>query len=208
MKLKWYGHSCFGLTFANGTTVITDPFDTSVGYPLCTARADIALTSHGHFDHNHVDSLAGEPTVLSTPGTQELNGLRITGVPTFHDDAQGTKRGENVAFVIEGDGLRIAHLGDLGHMPDAEQLAALKNVDLLLIPIGGFFTIDTPTAVEIINQIKPRTAVAMHFSNAYCHFPISDEKQFVALTGAELVDNALEITPETKLPAAIIMRID
>ena len=85
MKLKWYGHSCFGLTFANGTAVVTDPFDETVGYPLCTARADIALLSHDHFDHNHVQSLAGNPQVIRTPGVHEAGGLRITGTPTFHD---------------------------------------------------------------------------------------------------------------------------
>jgi len=208
MKLKWYGHSCFGLTFANGTTLITDPFDDTVGYPLCTARADAALTSHGHFDHNHVQSLSGEPKVFSAPGEYEIGGVRITGVHACHDPEQGKLRGENVIFIVEGDGLRIAHLGDLGHMPDESQLAAIQNVDLLLLPIGGTFTITTPQAVELIAQAKPRTAVAMHFRNEYCTFPITDEKEFAALTNAAYMPGELEITPETQLPAAVIMRYE
>lgn len=208
MKLKWYGHSCFGLTFANGTTLITDPFDSTVGYPLCTARADAALTSHGHFDHSYVDSLAGEPTVLNAPGEYEVGGVRVTGVHSYHDPEQGKLRGENVIFVIEGDGLRIAHLGDLGHMPNAAQLAAIRGADLLLMPIGGTYTITTPQAVELIAQARPRTAVAMHFQNDHCRFPITDEKEFVRLTNAAYMPGELEITPEAQLPAAIVMRFE
>lgn len=208
MKLKWYGHSCFGLTFANGTTLVTDPFDASVGYPLCTARADAALCSHGHFDHNYTDSLTGDPQKITAPGAYEVGGVKITGVHSFHDPEEGKKRGENVIFVVEGDGLKIAHLGDLGHLPSAEQLSAIANADLLLIPIGGHFTITTPQAVELIAQAKPRAAVAMHFHNAHCQFPISDEKEFVALTGAAEMPNEIEVTPEAELPAAIVMKYE
>ena len=210
MKLKWYGHSCFGLTFANGTTIVTDPFDASVGYPLCTVRCDAALTSHGHFDHNYTDSLTGDFQTLSKPGSYEVGGVKITGVASFHDEAQGAKRGTNVIFILEGDGLKIAHLGDLGHLPDAAQAAALADVDLLLIPIGGTYTLTTPEAVEVISMLKPRTAVAMHYSNAYCKFGITDESEFVRLTGAEWVENDLEVTPETltALPSAILLKYE
>ena len=208
MKLKWYGHSCFGLTFANGVTVVTDPFDETVGYPLCTARADIALCSHDHFDHNHVAPLAGHPQVVTTPGVHDVDGLRITGTPSFHDDAGGAKRGPNVIYAIEGDGLRVVHLGDLGHMPDAAQSAAIAGADLLLIPIGGTYTITTPQAVEIIRAAKPRTAVAMHFSNDLCKMPIAGASEFVRLTGAVEMPGEIEVTPETKLPAAIVMRYE
>lgn len=208
MKLKWYGHSCFGLTFDNGTTLITDPFDDTTGYPLCTARADAVLSSHDHFDHNHIASVGGDPVMINTPGVHPFGGVKITGTASFHDPEQGALRGNNVIFAIEADGLKIVHLGDLGHMPDQAQLAAMSNADLLLTPIGGTFTITTPQAVELIAQAKPRTAVAMHFRNAYCQFPVTDEKQFVALTGAVEMPNEIEITPETELPAAIVMKYE
>ena len=205
MKLKWNGHSCFTLTFANGTTFVTDPFDDTVGYPLCTVRADAALTSHGHFDHNHVQSLTGTPKVFDEPGEYELNGVRITGVASFHDPEQGALRGRNVIFIVEGDGMKIVHLGDLGHMPDETQFEAIKGADILLLPIGGTYTITTEQAAELIAQAKPRAAVAMHFQNEYCKFPITDEKEFVRLTGAERMPNEIKITSDAALPAAIVM---
>jgi len=208
MKLKWYGHSCFGLTFANGTTLITDPFDNTTGYPLCTARADAVLSSHDHFDHNHIASVSGNPVMINTPGAHEINGIKITGTAAFHDPEEGKLRGTNVIFSVEAEGLKLVHLGDLGHMPNAEQLEAIKNADVIMMPIGGTFTITTPQAVELIAQAKPRTAVAMHFHNDYCQFPITDEKEFAALTGAVEMPNEIEITPDTTLPAAIVMKYE
>lgn len=205
MLLKWYGHSCFSMTFANGTTLITDPFDDSMKYPLCTSRADVALVSHDHFDHNHVAPLSGDPIVVKTAGEHAVDGIKITCVPSFHDPDHGAKRGENLISIIEADGLRIGHLGDLGHMPDEAQLAAIQNLDLMLIPIGGFFTIDTNQAIEIIKKANPRCAIGMHFKNAYCDFPISDENQFRSELNAELLPNESEITKETRLPKAAIL---
>ena len=208
MKLKWYGHSCFGLTFSNGTTIITDPFDDTTGYPLCTARADAVTSSHDHFDHNHIASVSGNPVMINTPGAHEINGIKITGTASFHDPEEGKLRGRNVIFSIEAEGLKLVHLGDLGHMPNEEQLEAIKNADVIMMPIGGTFTITTPQAVELIAQAQPRAALAMHFHNEYCQFPITDEKEFVALTGAVEMPNEIEITTETVLPAAIVMKYE
>lgn len=194
MKLKWYGHSCFALTLDDGTVIVTDPFDASVGYPLCDARADVALTSHGHFDHNYTASLRGEPRIIDAAGSYALPGATITGVSSWHDDAEGTKRGTNVIFRVDAGGLSVAHLGDLGHFPDAEeQRAALTGLDVMLIPIGGFFTIDTPQALRIVEAYKPRATIGMHFSNRYCHFPVSDEKEFLRATGGSVLPNEIEL---------------
>ena len=138
----------------------------------------------------------------------ELNGIKITGTAAFHDPEEGKLRGKNVIFAVEAEGLKLVHLGDLGHMPNAEQLEAIKNADVIMTPIGGTFTITTPQAVELIAQAKPRTALAMHFHNDCCQFPISDEKEFVALTGAVEMPNEIEITSETTLPAAIVMKYE
>lgn len=197
MKLKWLGHSCFELTLDNGKVIVTDPYDETVGYPPLHVRADAVLSSHDHFDHNFFAAVEGDPVIVNTPGTHEVCGAKVTAVPSFHDEVRGAKRGSNLIFVIEADGLRVAHLGDLGHLPETdEQKAALSNLDVMLIPIGGFFTIETPQAVEIIGQFKPRCAVAMHFRNRYCGFTVSDNSEFIRLTGAQTLPNEIEITAD------------
>ncbi len=203
MKLKWHGHSCFSLAFDGGATVVFDPFDESVGYPLCRVEADIALLSHDHFDHNHVQSLRGTPQVVRDGAPRELFGLRIRGVDAFHDEVGGAKRGKNVLFVVEGEGLAIAHLGDLGHMLSEEQIAALGAVDILLIPIGGTYTLDAQQATELVRAVRPRVAIAMHFKTLLCNLAIADEREFMRLTGAKYLPNQLEIKAETlsELPA-------
>jgi len=197
MKIRWLGHSCFELTLNNGKVFVTDPYDESVGYPPLRVRADAVLSSHDHFDHNHFAAVAGDPQIINQPGEYEACGAKITAVPTWHDDAAGAKRGSNLITVIEADGLRVAHLGDLGHLPETdEQRAALAGLDAMLIPIGGYFTIDTPQAVQIIEAFKPRCAIAMHFRNRCCGFPISDEAEFVRLTGAKALPNEIELTAD------------
>ena len=197
MKLKWLGHSCFELTLSNGGVLVTDPYDDSVGYPPLRVRADAVLSSHGHHDHNWFDAVEGDPLILNTAGKHEACGAKITAVPSWHDDAGGQKRGPNLIHAIEADGLKLVHLGDLGHLPDTdEQAAALAGADVLLVPIGGYYTIDTPAAVALIERFKPRCAIAMHFRNRYCGFPISDESAFARLTGARRLPNAIEITAD------------
>ena len=196
MKIKWHGHSCFEITLSDGTSLVTDPFDPTVGYPLCRAEADAALLSHGHFDHNHVDSLKGTPEVLDREGTWNIGSAQIRGVHSWHDPEKGALRGENIIFSIETDGMRIVHLGDLGHMPDTdEQRAVISGCDLLLIPIGGTYTITSAQAAELIRSCGPKAAIAMHYRNEYCRFDISTRDEFVRLTGAQPLPNPAVLTP-------------
>lgn len=195
MKLIWHGHSCFEMDYANGQRVIADPFDESVGYPVCKAEADVVTNSHAHADHNAFATLGGDFTRINQSGRFVFAELSVTGIKSFHDDEGGAKRGPNLIYIYEAEGLKVAHLGDLGHMPDDALLAALAGLDVMLLPVGGYYTIDTPTAVEIIRRARPRIAVAMHFLTPVMKFPISDEKQFVALTGARYVGaREIEIT--------------
>lgn len=209
MKIKWYGHSCFKLDFSAGPYVVTDPFDAHVGYPLCNASADIVTTSHGHGDHNYVESIQGKPTVLNRAGLFTFDDLVVRAVKTYHDPENGALRGDNLIFIFESDGLKIAHLGDLGHEPDLKQYAALEGVDVLLIPIGGYYTIDTPTALKIVERLQPKVTIPMHFNTEVMNFPITDETQFVEATGAVYHDStAIDITRENidSLPNAVVLR--
>ena len=205
MKITSYGHSCFALCFANGTTIITDPFDDTTGYPLCEASCDAASLSHDHFDHNHTQSLKGDFVTLNEAGQREVGGVKVTAIASFHDDKQGALRGPNLLTKFEADGLKIAHLGDLGHMPDDAQVEFLKGLDVLMIPIGGHFTIDTAQAEAIVRAVKPHTVIAMHFKAGRNDFPISTEEAFAADMGAVRMPREIEFKSAAELPAAIVM---
>ena len=211
MKLQYYGHACFALRLADGTALVIDPFDPSIPYPVCATRCDAALLSHGHFDHNYTQALTGDFQTIDAPGEYSVGSAKITAIPCFHDKEGGAKRGKNLVFRIEAEGLSIAHLGDLGHLPNEEQLAALRGLDLMLIPVGGFYTIDTPEAEEIISLAKPRCAVAMHYKiHADDPNPISTCAAFISDMGAARMPNEIEVTKENiaNLPAAIAMDIE
>ena len=194
MKLKWLGHSCFEITLNNGKVFITDPYDDTVGYPSLHAKADAVLSSHDHFDHNYFAAIEGDYKIINKPGACECFGAKITGVHSFHDEVRGAKRGENIIFTLEADGVKLTHLGDLGHMPETEeQKSAIRGADVLLIPIGGVFTITTPEAVRLIEAYKPVAAIAMHYRNHFCGFDVSDNAEFIRQTNAVTLPNAVEV---------------
>ena len=194
MKIKWLGHACFKLTCSGGESVVTDPFDPSVGYGELDETADILTVSHGHHDHCFADGVKGAKLTVDRAGEYVCGGVKISALPCFHDNCKGAKRGSNLIVKIQADGQTAVHLGDLGHMPDKAQLEFIKGADALLIPIGGFYTIDTKTALEIIDLARPRSAVSMHFSNDFCRFPISSAEEFIKSSGAEIIKGEADIT--------------
>jgi len=207
MKIKYFGHACFALTCENGCVLVTDPFDESVTFAPCAIRCDGALVSHDHFDHNHIASLSGDFVTIREPGSYEVGGVKITATPSFHDPEQGALRGTNLIFRAEGEGLSVAHLGDLGHMPNEEQLAAISGLDVLMLPIGGTYTITTPQAEEIIRTVKPNVAIAMHFLTDDYEINIDRPDAFIADMQAVRMPREIEITAENigQLPPVIIM---
>ena len=209
MRITWYGHACFKFDFSQGPYVVTDPFDDHVGYPLCREEADVVTVSHAHSDHNYTESLRGNFTKITRPGLFTFDDLIVQGVKSYHDAENGGRRGDNVIYIFESDDVRIAHLGDLGHEPNLKQYAALTNIDVLLIPIGGYYTIDTDTALKIIDHVRPRVVIPMHFKTPLMDFPITDEKRFVEKTGAVYWDKRwVEVTRENinSLPRALVLK--
>lgn len=155
MKLTWYGHSCFLLETEQGS-VVFDPYEPGYvpGLKLPELEADLCLCSHGHGDHNYTAAvkLSGRQT-----------GLKIFEFPCFHDDKQGQLRGKNLMHLVEAEGRKILHMGDLGHMPGPELIEQLGHVDLMMVPVGGYYTIDAAQAAAVVRTIKPGMAIPMHY---------------------------------------------
>ena len=208
MKLKWMGHSCFLLTAKDGRTLLTDPFDETVGYDVPGVPADVVTCSHGHFDHHATASLPNGYTIVDQPGIHHTHGFVIEGVASFHDDQGGILRGGNIIFVFEIDGLRIAHLGDLGHMLSQAQCQKLENLDVLLIPVGGTFTIDNQQAAETVRRLAPKIAIPMHYKTRYLTFNVSDEHDYAkAFRHVYLYKDEIELSREniSEYPPVVIM---
>lgn len=163
MKIQYLGHSCFKLTESTGTTVITDPYG-GIGYELPKGlKADAVTVSHDHFDHNNVKAIGGRPLLIDKEGFYELPGVEITGIKSYHDNEGGRQRGENVIYKFVMDGLEICHLGDLGEECSAELLEMLLPVHILLLPIGGTYTIDGVLAKEYVDRMMPEIVIPMHY---------------------------------------------
>lgn len=185
MKIKWLGHAAFTLVSRQGSVILTDPFDANaydgaIKYKPINLKADVVTVTHTqHEDHNYTQAVSGSPQVIDKEGEYEAAGIKIKGVPTFHDKNQGQDRGNNTVFVYQIDGLRVAHLGDLGHIPTPEQFKQMGPVDVLLVPVGGHFTIDDQEATEIASQCGAKIVVPMHYKTPGLDFPIASVDKFL-----------------------------
>jgi L-ascorbate metabolism protein UlaG (beta-lactamase superfamily) len=185
MKFKWYGHSAFGITTADGVHICTDPYipgsyDGAIGYSAIGDACDVVLESHDHDDHAGAGDLSGTPVVVRGPGEHKAKGLTFVGTQTYHDESQGSERGENTVYTFEADRVKVAFLGDLGHVLTEEQLEAIGPVDVLLTPVGGFFTIDAATATKVAEQLEAKVIIPMHYKTDACGFPLATVDDFVA----------------------------
>jgi L-ascorbate metabolism protein UlaG (beta-lactamase superfamily) len=168
MLIKYLAHATFLISAQDGTKIVIDPYHTAPGfsYTPVSETADIVTMSHKHGDHNAAELVKGHPQIVSEAVSQTIKGIAIKGVPSFHDAQGGAKAGQNIMYRFTIDGLTLCHLGDLGHALDAAQLNALKPVDVLLIPVGGFFTIDAKTAGEVATALEPKIIIPMHYKTA------------------------------------------
>lgn len=163
MDINYLGHSSFKIK-GRTATVVCDPFDPKmVGIKFPTVEADIVTSSHDHNDHRNLDAVKNYKKAFVGPGEYEIMGVSFIGIPSFHDDKKGVDRGKNTIFVIEVDGIRICHLGDLGEKLDETQLKSIGDIDILMVPVGGTFTIDSKKAFEVVQQIEPYFVIPMHY---------------------------------------------
>lgn len=163
MEITYLGHSSFKID-GKETSIVCDPFDPNkVGIPFSKTSADIVTVSHDHFDHSNVKDIKGDFICFDSPGEYEIKGSEIIGVSSFHDKSQGAERGQNTIFVIEVDGVKICHLGDLGCDLSSDQLEKIDGIDILMIPVGGGPTINAKEAAKVISEIEPKIIIPMHF---------------------------------------------
>ena len=192
MIITWQGHSCFKIqdkVGPEGVTVVTDPFDKEVGLKIPNFEADIVTVSHQHHDHNNTDALRGTPFIIDCAGEYDFKGVLIEGIDSYHDEKEGAERGGNIIYRIEIDDVSVTHLGDLGHVLSDAQIEKLAGTDILLIPVGGKYTLDAKKAVEVISQIEPRIIIPMHYKTK------DSKNEQLDLDGIEKFIKEIGLTP-------------
>ena len=186
MKIKWLGHSSFLIESSDGTKVMTDPFesgsyDGAVAYAPIKDSADVITVSHDHADHNAVDGIAGNPVIIRGGEETVIKGVVVRGVGTFHDESKGLERGRNIVHIVDVDGLRVGHLGDLGHTLSDDEAEAVGQVDVLLAPVGGYYTIGPEEARDVAEKLGARIVIPMHYKTEDLGFPIQPVDDFLKL---------------------------
>lgn len=200
MDITWLGHSSFLIEDSSGRMILTDPFDETVGYDVYRGKPDLVTISHYHFDHCYVALLPKETPKLDSPGTFDFDGIKVTGLPSYHDKSKGSKRGKNTIFIIEADGYRICHLGDLGYVLSPSEIQSLGKIDVLMIPVGGVFTLDGAEAAKLSKAIGSHVILPMHYKTPAIDFEIAGVEGFLDLMDdSEKIDgNKLTLKGELK----------
>ena len=208
MRIEWIGHACFRMTAQDGTVVITDPYDESVGIRMLPLQADLITMSHEHHDHNETSMIVGNPVIARGPQLASAGSVTARAVNSWHDDAQGALRGFNTIRIFGIDGLKIVHMGDQGCMPDEDVLEAIENADVMMIPVGGTYTVDAQGAKEIIECAKPRCVIPMHVKTAHCPYPIAKVDAFLKLMGMQnaVPVSVLDIAGDAPVQDVVLMQ--
>ncbi len=201
MLIEWYGHSCFRITLESKTKIVIDPFDNTVGFAQPKLEADIVLISHHHFDHDCLDMVKGNYKTIDKPGEYDFNDVVIKGFESFHDKKSGAQRGKNNIFTINAEGVALCHMGDLGEVPDKNLYEKIGTVDILMIPVGGVFTIDASEAFEITEHMRPNITLPMHYKTMHTKINIDGIFNFLELaTGhydiSRIGSNSITVTKD------------
>lgn len=203
-KITWAGQSCFQISVTaskdNSSDIVIDPFDEKIGLKMPNFSADVLLVSHGHHDHNNVKGVKGSPFLIDNPGEYEKNGVFVQGIDSFHDDVEGKERGRNTIYVIEAEDIRFCHLGDFGQKQlTDEQLDKIGHVDILMIPVGGTFTISSSEALKVIGQIEPKMVIPMHYALPKLKVDLDGVDKFLKAMGKNSVQPQEKLTIKASL---------
>ncbi|PIV37731.1 hypothetical protein COS31_03035 [Candidatus Roizmanbacteria bacterium CG02_land_8_20_14_3_00_36_15] len=199
MEIKYLGHSSFFIK-TKTAKLVTDPFDPElVGLKFSKIEADIVTVSHQHKDHNQVKEVGGSPLIVDLPGEYEKNGMRIFGYSSYHDKQKGAERGVNTLYKIEAEGISVLHCGDLGVVLEDSFIDAIGVVDVLLIPVGGFYTIDPAEAAELVKKFEPSLVIPMHYNQ-----PKLEQKNFGQLSNVDEFFKKLGVSMPVALPKLVI----
>jgi len=193
MEFIWYGQSCFKIKTEEKRIVI-DPFGEGLGLKVPQLEADILLISHDHFDHNNKEAVKGKFFLINQPGEYEIKEIFVTAIESFHDQSEGKERGKNLIFKIEAEELQVCHLGDFGQKElTKEQLEKIGEVDVLMIPVGGIYTISGKEATKIMSQLEPKIIIPMHYTLPKLKVKLEPVEKFLKACGIS------SLTPQNKL---------
>jgi len=192
LEITWLGHSCFRIK-GRGAVVLTDPYDSSLGYSLGKPQADIVTISHPHPGHSFREGVGGTRKIVNGPGEYEIANVFITGIRTYHDAEKGERWGKNTIYLIEMEEMTLCHLGDLGHVPSPEQMEEMSNVEVLMVPVGGLSTIDAAAAAQTVRLLEPKVVIPMHFKTEAVKMELEPLSRFLKEMGLK------EVAPQPKL---------
>ena len=195
MDITWLGHSCFRLK-GKEAVVIVDPYPPELGYTLNNPQADILALTHCHANHSYAQGITGNPKKISGPGEYEIAGIFVTGIASFHDKAQGQELGKNTIYHIAIDDVAICHLGDLGHELDEKMIQLIGKIDILFIPVGGNYTIDAEQAWRVIDSLKPKITIPMHYRVEGLSIPVAGVEPFLEKNNYKILKVGNEIDIE------------
>ena len=203
MQIIWHGQSCFQIITSQGknnqVSIVIDPFSEDIGLKLPKLEADVLLVTHQHYDHNNVKAVGGNPFLVQGPGEYEIKEVFVQGISSFHDSSLGKEKGTNTVYTIEAEDLKLCHLGDLGQKElQPEQIEKIGEVDILMIPVGGVYTISAKEAVKIMSQIEPSIIIPMHYQLPKLKIKLDGLDKFFKVMGIKKLDSLSKLSIKKK----------